>query len=113
MTQTTLPRPDFAGTWHRAFSPKKANRKSIAYRIERLRELEAWYINRALRRGLDPRWAEETAHYAQRALTARLIRPVLALCDHPLALEFNTDVLRHHLSECAQINAHWKRIKDL
>lgn len=91
-----------------------SNRKSLPYRIERLRELEAWYINRALLSGIDPRFAEETAHYAQRALTARLIRPVLANDGSPLVREFNTANLMYHLIfQCAAKNAHWKMVKTL
>jgi uncharacterized HAD superfamily protein len=86
---------------------------STATRLNRLRELEAWYLNKLLYTARTPRLAAESAHYAQRVLTARLIRPIIANID----TEYNTkplvSALMRHLQWCAAENQHNRAIAAL
>ena len=86
---------------------------STATRLNRLRELEGWYLNQLLYTARTPRLANESAHYAQRVLTARLIRPIIANIDKPLVTEYNTSALMRHLQWCAAENQHNRAIAAL
>lgn len=86
---------------------------STTTRLNRLRELEAWYLNQLLYTARTPRLANDSAHYAQRVLTARLIITIIENRDKPLLTQYNTSALMRHLQWCAAENQHNRAIAAL